>query len=112
MELLDYTFKKHDAFRKYNVTDYLSEAAMCTKKEFRNRGVGTELLRARSCMLKDFGLTLTSSALTVIGTQKGATKVGHTDGYSISYAELQKVFPAFDFSKSNTECYKIMDYKI
>lgn len=85
---------------------------MCTKKEFRNRGVGTELIRARTAMLKAFGLQLTSTAFTVIGTQKGASKVGHSEGYSISYDDLQKKFPSFDFSKKNTECFKIMDFKI
>lgn len=85
---------------------------MCTKKEFRNRGVGTELIRARTTMLKKFGLQLTSSAFTVIGTQKGASKCGHTEGYSVSFDDLQKQFPTFDFSKKNTECFKIVDFKI
>jgi hypothetical protein len=85
---------------------------MCTKKEFRNRGIGTELIRARTTMLEKFGLQLTSSAFTVIGTQKGASKVGHTDGYTVSFDDLQKQFPTFDFSKKNTENFKIVDFKL
>lgn len=85
---------------------------MCTKKEYRNRGVGTELIRSRSSQLKALGLQLTSTAFTVIGTQKGAVKVNHTDGFVVSYDDLQKKYPSFDFSKKNSEAIKIMDFKI
>jgi GNAT superfamily N-acetyltransferase len=112
LDLLRFVFDAYDVYSKYNVESYLSECAMCTKKEYRNRGIGTELIRSRTNQLKALGLTLTSTAFTVIGGQKGAVKVNHTDGFQISYDDLQKKYPSFDFSKKNTEFLKIMDFKI
>jgi hypothetical protein len=102
---------EHDVFAKYGVDTYLTEYAMCTRKEFRTRGLATEFIRSRTQQMKLLGVPATSSAFTVIGTQKAAAKVNHTDGYTISYAELQKKYPTFDFSKSNVEELKIMDFK-
>jgi len=85
---------------------------MCTNKDYRNRGVGTELIKSRTNQCKALGLQLTSTAFTVIGGQKGAVKANHTDGFVVSYDDLQKKFPSFDFSKKNTEFLKIMDFKI
>lgn len=84
---------------------------MCTKKAFRERGIATEFIRSRTAMMKALNVPATSSAYTVIGTQKAAANVGHVESYKISYAELKTSFPTFDFSKANAEFLKICDFK-
>lgn len=62
-------------------------------------------------MMKAMNVPVTSSAFTVIGTQKAATAVGHEETFKISYAELGKSYPTFDFSKANAEFFKVYDFK-
>lgn len=84
---------------------------MCTKKTFRARGIATEMIRSRAAMMKALGVPVTSSAYRVIGSQKAVEKLGHKETYKVSYAELGKSFPTFDFSKANAEFLKIYDFK-
>ncbi|KAG5684454.1 hypothetical protein PVAND_013688 [Polypedilum vanderplanki] len=111
LDLLKWVLNQHDVFTKYGVDTYLTEYAMCTRKEFRNRGLATEFIRSRTQQMKLLNVPVTSSAFTVIGTQKAAAKVNHHDGWKISYDELQKKYPTFDFSKRNVDELKIMDFK-
>lgn len=62
-------------------------------------------------MMKALNVPLTSTLYTVIGTQKAAAAVGHEETFKMSYAELGKSFPNFDFSKSNAEYLKVYDFK-
>ncbi|KAG5684452.1 hypothetical protein PVAND_013686 [Polypedilum vanderplanki] len=112
IELLYYVQKTYSVCEKYNVDKYLTDYAVCTKKEFRNRGIATEFIKARTPMMKLLNIQVTSTSYTVIATQKAAAKAGHYDGWSISYEELQQKFPSFDFSNRNVDIYKVMDFKI
>jgi hypothetical protein len=112
LRVLDYAERQHRICEIYNVDKYLTDYAMCTRKEFRNRGVATEFIKSRTQMMKLLDIHVTSSSYTVIGTQKAAAKAGHFDSWSISYDELQQKFPSFDFSKRNVDVYKKMDFKI
>lgn len=62
-------------------------------------------------MMKALNVPVTSTPYTVIGTQKAAANVGHEETFKVSFAELGKSFPTFDFSKSNAEFLKIYDFK-
>jgi hypothetical protein len=112
LKLLDFMQQQYKVCEKYNVDKYLTDYAVCTRKEFRSRGVATEFIKARTPMMKLLSIQVTSSSYTVIGTQKAAAKAGHYDGYTILYEELQAKFPSFDFSKRNVDVYKVMDFKI
>jgi hypothetical protein len=101
-----------DIFKKYNVSSYLTDYALCTKKAYRECGIATEMIKARTQMMKAFDVTVTSTGYTVIGSQKAAEKAGHSEGYRVSYSDLQKKFADFDFSNSNAEYLKVFDFKL
>lgn len=111
MALLKWVLNQYDVFKKYNVDKYLTEYALCTRKDYQKRGIGTEFIKARTAMCKALNVPVTAAGFTVIGSQKAAVKAGHIEGYKLSYAELQKKFPTFDFSKSNAEYLKIFEFK-
>lgn len=85
---------------------------LCINPEYRGRGIATEMLKARVPILKALGLTVTSTAFTGIASQIAAKKAGYEDVCVISYADIEKKFPAFDFSKSITKYFKTMLLKI
>lgn len=103
---------KADAFGKYGVDSYLSAYGMCVDRRYRNRGIATEMLRARCPLLKLIGLEVTATIFTVYGTQKAAAKAEWEDVYIRSYADINKEYPELDFSKNSEENFKIMAKKI
>lgn len=112
LEIWKWILNQHNAFGKYSIDKYLTDFALCTKKEFRQRGIGTEMIKARTPIMKALNVSDTSTLYTVIGSQKAAEKAGHKLTYQISYKELHEKYPTFDFSKSNAEFLKIMDFKM
>lgn len=107
-----YILKQHDVCAKYGVDSYLSDYALVTKRDFRNRGIATEFIRSRTAMMKALNVPVTSTLYTVIGSQKAAEKAGHTEALKIAYTDLAKSYPSFDFSKSNAEFAKFLDFKL
>lgn len=85
---------------------------MVTNRDYRQRGIGTEFLKARVKILKLLELTVTSSAFTVIGSQKAAFKANYEEVYSIKWSEVGEKFPKFDFSLANVDHCKILDLTI
>ncbi|KAG5684453.1 hypothetical protein PVAND_013687 [Polypedilum vanderplanki] len=112
LKLFDFTLNAEKVYEKYNVDKYLTDYGICIRKEFRNRGIALEFIKSRTQMMKMLNIQVTSTSYTVIATQKAAIKAGHFESYSILYKELQQKFPSFDFSKSNADMYKVMDFKI
>lgn len=107
-EAIMYTSKQFDVYAAYNVEQYLTAYGLCVNPEYRGRGIATEMLKARVPILKAFGLEVTSTAFTGIGSQVAAKKANYEDVYVISYAEIEQIFPRFDFSKSVTKSFKTM----
>lgn len=70
------------------------------------------MLKARAPVLEAFGLKVTSTAFTGIGSQTAAAKAGYKEVFVIKYEEIEKMFPQFDFSKSVTKFYKTMALEI
>jgi GNAT superfamily N-acetyltransferase len=103
---------QHEVFDKYSTDKYLTDYGMVTDKRFRQRGIGTEFLKARAAILKSLNLQVTSSAFTVIGSQKAAVKANYVECYSIKWTEVGEKFPAFDFSIATVDCCKIMDMTV
>jgi len=100
---VSYCVKQVDIFAKFNVDKYLWAYGLCVNPEYRRAGIGTELLKARFPLMRALGLTVTATIFTAIGSQKAADRAGFKDIFTLSYEDLQKVFPRFDFSKSNTK---------
>lgn len=70
------------------------------------------MLKARAPILKAFGLTVTSTAFTTIGSQIAARKAGYDEVFAISFAELQEKIPNVDFSLSTTKMFKTLAMRI
>ncbi|KAG5684449.1 hypothetical protein PVAND_013683 [Polypedilum vanderplanki] len=102
----------HDVYEKYKVDKFLFDFGLVTKRDYRYRGIATEFLKARVSVMKSFGLTVTSTVFTVIGSQKAALKAGYEEIFSVKWSDIQEQFPNFDFSISFSEFCKIMDLKI
>jgi ribosomal protein S18 acetylase RimI-like enzyme len=111
MTVLGYASLQFDIYETYNVDQYLTAYGICVNPEYRGRGIATEMLKARAPILNAFGLKVTATAFTAIGSQIAAKKAGYKEVYVISYAEIEKTFPRFDFSKSVTKEFKTMVLK-
>lgn len=109
---LHYVFTHHDAFSKYGVNEYLTDYGLVTNKNYRNRGIATEFLKARVSILKALNLLATSTIFTVIGSQKAAIKANYDEVFAIKWEDVGKNFEDFDFTKSNAEYCKLLDFKI
>lgn len=109
---LVYIDSQHDVYKKYGVTEYLTDYGLVTNKNYRNRGIATEFLKARIPILKALNLQVTSTLFTVIGSQKAAIKANYDEVFAIKWEDVGKLFKDFDFTKSNAEYCKILDFKI
>lgn len=109
---VDYSSNLFDVFKNFEVSEYLYAYGLCVNPEYRGRGIATEVLKARTPILKALGLTLTSTAFTGAGSQIAASRAGYTETFSITYEELQKLIPYYDFSASRARHFKTMVLKI
>jgi GNAT superfamily N-acetyltransferase len=105
---VSYTSQQFDVFAAHGVDKYLTAYGLCVNPDYRGRGIATQILKARVPILKALGLSVTATAFTGIGSQTAAKKAGFKDAYVISYADLEKAVPGFDFSKSFTKSFKTM----
>lgn len=90
----------------------MSAYGLCVAPEYRGRGIATEILKARVPYMEAFGLQVTATAFTAIGSQIAAKKAGFEDVFAIEYKELEKLYPKFNFSESSTKVYKTMAFSI
>lgn len=101
-----------DVFKRYNVERVLYAYGLCIDSDYRRRGIAVEMLKARASILQAFGLTVTSTAFTTVGSQIAARKAGFDEVYAISFDDLQKRIPNLDFSTSTTKMFKTLAMKI
>jgi len=111
-ELVSYVREKSDLFNTYKVDKYMTEYGQCVHPDYRQRGIATEILKARAPLMKALGLNLTSTAFTVIGSQIAAERASYDLSCEINYSDLQAKFPSFDFSGCTTKTYKQMSLKV
>jgi GNAT superfamily N-acetyltransferase len=72
-----------DPFQFYQVDVFLSAVGLTVHPDFRRRGIAVEILKARLPLCKAFGIKVTSTMFTAIGSQISATKAGFIENYSI-----------------------------
>lgn len=106
----NYVWLQRDTNSKYGTDKYLTDYGLVIAREYRQRGIAGEFLKARVALTKLLGVDVTSSLFTAAASQKAAEKVGYTVGYQLDFKELAEKFPSFDFSKVPSEFAKIMDY--
>jgi hypothetical protein len=100
-----------NAFEAYKVDHYLSGSGLCTNPSFRDRGIATEVLKARIPMMKALGLKVTSTIYSTVGSQTAADRAGYKESFVISFRDIEKEFPNIEFFKT-TKYYKTMDLEI
>lgn len=83
-EAIDYTFKKADIFKVYGVDKFMASFALVVDRNYRGRGIATEILKARIPLMKEMGIEVTSTCFSIIGSQRAAEKAGFVEDYVIS----------------------------
>lgn len=91
---------------------YLTDYGLVIGRDYRQRGLAGEFLKARIALTKLIGVEVTSSLFTATASQKAAEKAGYTTVVQYAFSELATEFPAFDFSKAEAKYAKIMDKSV
>lgn len=112
MGVLNYIGKQHNVFEKYSVDKFLTDYGLVINRDYRQRGIAGEFMKARIEVARVLDLKIVSSVFTAVGSQKAAEKVGFKESFSISFNEIAQVFPSFEFLKDSSNAVKILDYKI
>ncbi|KFB53668.1 AGAP004529-PA-like protein [Anopheles sinensis] len=99
-------------FERYGVDKYLTAYGLSVNSRYRGRGIATEILKARVPICKAFGLRLTSTNFTAIGSQVPAAKVGFKTDLEIRYDEFVKVDPSYTFDGIKGTSIKLMSLVI
>lgn len=71
-------------FEKYQVNEYMSEQGLSVAREYRGRGIGEYILRARFPLGKAIGVEITNTIFTSIASQVIADKVGFEVDFEIT----------------------------
>lgn len=105
----DFALTRHNLFDQYTFVDKILIAyGLSVSRKYRQRGIATEILRARIPLCKMLDIPLTSTVFTAIGSQKPAEKIGFQVDYEISYDDLKKQFQEFTFDDLGTNSVKLM----
>ncbi|XP_058116749.1 uncharacterized protein LOC131288503 [Anopheles ziemanni] len=108
----DYMTDTTNLFERYNVDNYLTAYGLSVNSRYRGRGIATEILKARVPICKAFGLRLTSTNFTAIGSQVPAAKVGFKTDLEMRYDEFVKVDPSYTFDGIKGTSIKLMSLVI
>ncbi|KAG5684337.1 hypothetical protein PVAND_013572 [Polypedilum vanderplanki] len=111
-EAVGYSYNEANIFEKYNCDRFLGAYGLVVNKNYRGRGIATEIIKARIPLMKEIGLNVTATAFSVFGSQQAAKNAGFEDVYVISYEDFKKIEPRFTFTKTNERIYKVMAMKI
>lgn len=112
VEIVDFADAEFNPFKVFRVEQMLTSYALCVYPPFRGHGIATEMLKARTEMLKALNLTVTSTFFTTLGSQIAAKKANFEESWMMTYEDLQRKFPNFDFAHANTKFYKKMSLTI
>lgn len=75
---------KLDVFQRFNVDYCLKSYGVTVSHAYRNRGIATQILKARIPILQEFQIPITYSLFTANSSQRAATKAGFT-----AYCEIE-----------------------
>uniref|UniRef100_A0A182W3I9 N-acetyltransferase domain-containing protein n=1 Tax=Anopheles minimus TaxID=112268 RepID=A0A182W3I9_9DIPT len=99
-------------FERYGVDRYLTAYGLSVNNRYRGRGIATEILKARRPICRAFGLRLTSTNFTAIGSQIPAAKIGFQTDLEMKYDEFVKVNPTYTFEGIKSKSLKLMSLPI
>ena len=100
-----------DPFKHYEVDKVIFAAGLFVQRDYRNRGIAVEMLKAREEIGKTVGVEVSSNVFSSLGAQKAAAKVGFEESLSLKYSELKSITVDGDFPNIKDECLKIMSKK-
>lgn len=103
-------WEKRDTMTTYETDKFLTDYALVVSRDYRQRGIAGEFLKARIALTKLLGIKVTSSIFTSSTSQKAAEKIGFKVGFEIDFNEFAENFPQFDLSGVKSESIKILDY--
>lgn len=112
MELVGFVNKQFNPYETFDVPHILTSYALCVHPSYRGLGVATEMLKARIEMLKFHGLKVTSTIFSTLGAQIAAKKANFEESWPMTYDDVTKMFPSFDFSNVSTKFLKKYSLKV
>jgi RimJ/RimL family protein N-acetyltransferase len=109
----DFALVNFNLFSKYKFADKILIAyGLSVSKDYRQRGIATEILRARIPLCRSLDVPLTSTVFTAIGSQKPAEKIGFQVDYEITYKKLSAIHEELDLDGLDTSSLKLMSLVI
>lgn len=109
----DFALASYDLFSRYSFADKILIAyGLSVSKNYRHRGIATEILRARIPLCKALKIPLTSTVFTAFGSQKPAEKIGFKVDFEIDYGKLAEYCDEFVFDNLDTSTLKLMSLVI
>ncbi|XP_052866387.1 uncharacterized protein LOC128272593 [Anopheles cruzii] len=112
VEINEYMTSTVNLYEKYGVDKYLTAYGLSINSRYRGRGIATELLRARVPICRAYGLRLTSTNFTAIGSQIPAAKVGFQTDLEMQCNEFVKINPAYTLDGIKSKSFKQMSMVI
>lgn len=112
MDCVNHILKKADVFNLHNVDYYLSGTGLAIDVAYCGRGIATEMLKAREFILKDIGVTVTSTGFSSVGAQIAAKKANYLVDCDVAYADLALLNPNWEFKNIKTKSYIQMSFKV
>ncbi len=91
---------------------YLRSYGLTVGKEYRKRGIATQLLKARQAYMKDLGIQVSSAECTGPYIQRAAKNAGYEENWSLKYSGFSEFLPGLSFPGIENESFKIYSLKI
>jgi hypothetical protein len=102
----------YQSFDRFNIIYFLYAHGLAVDRDYRDKGIACELLKARGPLMKTLNVFETHSIFTTVGAQKAALKAGYKEVFSIPYKLLNEQFPKLDLAFTNCDDCKILSLKI
>lgn len=100
-----------DPFTHYEVDKVIFAAGLYVDRDYRNRGIAVEMIKARGEVGKAVDVRVSSNVFSSLGAQKAAVKCGFEESFAIKYAELKNLTVDGYFPNIKDEYLKIMSKK-
>ncbi|XP_058822547.1 uncharacterized protein LOC131684046 [Topomyia yanbarensis] len=108
----EYMTDQFNIGERYGVDRYLTAYGLAINRRYRGRGIATAMLKARVPLCRAFGLKLTSTNFTAIGSQLAAAKAGFETNLEVTYDDFAKMGPRYSFPGIQSKSLKLMSLKI
>uniref|UniRef100_U5EV53 N-acetyltransferase domain-containing protein n=1 Tax=Corethrella appendiculata TaxID=1370023 RepID=U5EV53_9DIPT len=107
-----YCSKQFDMYKNYGIDRYLTACGLSVHPNYRGRGIGEQILRARVPMCKALGVKATSTVFTGAASQRSAEKCGFEVKFEETYENLAKLGEDYSFPGVKEKIIKTMCMKI